>query len=115
MKLNVDLENHSYPIYIERNAIQKVHKYIPVSRKIAIITDTGVPENGSILSKNNARILFICTIPQGEPSKCFDQYKKLLEEMISHNMSRKDAIIAVGGGVVGDLAGFVLCKLHARH
>ena len=43
MKLNVDLENHSYPIYIERNAIQKVHKYIPVSRKIAIITDTGVP------------------------------------------------------------------------
>ena len=57
MKLNVDLENHSYPIYIERNAIQKVHEYIPVSRKIAIITDTGVPENGSILSKNNARIL----------------------------------------------------------
>lgn len=44
MKLNVDLENHSYPIYIERNAIQKVHEYIPVSRKIAIITDTGVPE-----------------------------------------------------------------------
>ena len=42
MKLNVDLENHSYPIYIERNAIQKVHEYIPVSRKIAIITDTGV-------------------------------------------------------------------------
>ena len=44
MKLNVDLQNHSYPIYIERNAIQKVHEYIPVSRKIAIVTDTGVPE-----------------------------------------------------------------------
>lgn len=47
MKLNVDLQNHSYPIYIERNTIQKVHEYIPVTRKIAIITDTGVPENGS--------------------------------------------------------------------
>lgn len=44
MKLNVNLENHSYPIYIERSAIHKVHEYIPVSRKIAIITDTGVPE-----------------------------------------------------------------------
>ena len=44
MKLNVDLQNHSYPIYIERNTIQKVHEYIPVTRKIAIITDTGVPE-----------------------------------------------------------------------
>ena len=107
MKLNVDLENHSYPIYIERNAIQKVHEYIPVSRKIAIITDTGVPEKWVNIVKEQCPDSFICTIPQGEPSKCFDQYKNLLEEMISHNMSRKDAIIAVGGGVVGDLAGFV--------
>lgn len=107
MKLNVDLENHSYPIYIERNAIQKVHEYIPVSRKIAIITDTGVPEKWVNIVKEQCPDSFICTIPQGESSKCFDQYKNLLEEMISHNMSRKDAIIAVGGGVVGDLAGFV--------
>lgn len=107
MKLNVDLENHSYPIYIERNAIQKVHEYIPVSRKIAIITDTGVPEKWVNIVKEQCPDSFIYTIPQGEPSKYFDQYKKLLEEMISHNMSRKDAIIAVGGGVVGDLAGFV--------
>lgn len=107
MKLNVDLENHSYPIYIERNAIQKVHEYIPVSRKIAIITDTGVPEKWVNIVKQQCPDSFVCTIPQGELSKCFDQYKKLLEEMISHNMSRKDAIIALGGGVVGDLAGFV--------
>ena len=107
MKLNVYLENHSYPIYIERNAIQKVHEYIPVSRKIAIITDTGVPEKWVNIVKEQCPDSFICTIPQGEPSKCFGQYKNLLEDMISHNMSRKDAIIAVGGGVVGDLAGFV--------
>ena len=107
MKLNVYLENHSYPIYIERNAIQKVHEYIPVSRKIAIITDTGVPEKWVNIVKEQWPDSFICTSPQGEPSKCFDQYKNLLEDMISHNMSRKDAIIAVGGGVVGDLAGFV--------
>lgn len=107
MKLNVYLENHSYPIYIERNAIQKVHEYIPISRKIAIITDTGVPEKWVNIVKEQCPDSFICTIPQGEQSKCFDQYKHLLEEMISHNMSRKDSIIAVGGGVVGDLAGFV--------
>ena len=107
MKLNVDLQNHSYPIFIERNAIQKVHEYIPVTRKIAIITDTGVPEKWVNIVKEQCPDSFVCTIPQGEPSKCFDQYKHLLEEMIQHNMSRKDAIIAVGGGVVGDLAGFV--------
>ena len=107
MKLNVDLLNHSYPIYIERNAIQKVHEYIPVTRKIAIITDTGVPEKWVQIVKEQCPDSFVCTIPQGEPSKCFNQYKHLLEEMIQHNMSRKDAVIAVGGGVVGDLAGFV--------
>ena len=107
MKLNVDLQNHSYPIFIERNAIQKVHEYIPVTRKIAIITDTGVPEKWVNIVKEQCPDSFVCTIPQGEPSKCLDQYKHLLEEMIQHNMSRKDAIIAVGGGVVGDLAGFV--------
>ena len=68
MKLNVDLENHSYPIYIERNAIQKVHEYIPVSRKIAIITDTGVPEKWINIVKQQCPDSFICTIPQGEPS-----------------------------------------------
>ena len=81
MKLNVYLENHSYPIYIERNAIQKVHEYIPVSRKIAIITDTGVPEKWVNIVKEQCPDSFICTIPQGEPSKCFDQYKNLLEDM----------------------------------
>ena len=107
MKLNVDLQNHSYPIYIERNAIQKVHEYIPVSRKIAIITDTGVPEKWVHIVKEQCPDSFVCTIPQGEPSKRFDQFQILLEKMVEHNMSRKDAIIAVGGGVVGDLAGFV--------
>ncbi len=89
MKLNVDLENHSYPIYIERSVIHKVHEYIPVSRKIAIITDTGVPEKWVNIVKEQCPDSFICTIPQGEPSKCFDQYKNLLEEMISHNMYQK--------------------------
>ena len=71
MKLNVNLENHSYPIYIERSTIHKVHEYIPVSRKIAIITDTGVPEKWVNIVKEQCPDSFICTIPQGEPSKCF--------------------------------------------
>ena len=107
MKLIVDLKEHSYPIYIERNGIEKIHEYLDVNRKIAIITDTGVPKKWVNTIKKQCPDSFICTIPQGEPSKCFDQYKHLLEEMVQHEMTRKDAIIAVGGGVVGDLSGFV--------
>lgn len=107
MKLNVDLKEHSYPIYIEHGGIENVREYIPCNRKIAIITDSGVPAKWVDLVKAQCPDSFVCTIPQGEASKCFEQYKNLLNEMILHDMSRKDAIIAVGGGVVGDLSGFV--------
>ena len=62
MKLNVNLENHSYPIYIERSAIHKAHEYIPISRKIAIITDTGVNEKWVNIVKEQCPDSFICTI-----------------------------------------------------
>lgn len=103
----VDLKDHSYPIYIERNGIEKVKEYIPVHRKIAIITDTGVPIKWVESVQKQCTDSFILTFPQGEQSKCFEQYNALLNQMIEHNMSRSDAIIAIGGGVVGDLAGFV--------
>lgn len=107
MKQIVDLKDHSYPIYIERNGIEKVKEYIPVHRKIAIITDTGVPIKWIEAVQKQCPDSFILTFPQGEQSKCFEQYNALLNQMIEHNMSRSDAIIAIGGGVVGDLAGFV--------
>ncbi len=107
MKQVVDLKDHSYPIYIERNGIEKVKEYIPVQRKIAIVTDTGVPTKWVEVVQKQCPNSFTLTIPQGESSKCFEQYNKLLNQMIEHNMSRSDAIIAIGGGVVGDLAGFV--------
>ena len=107
MMLTVDLKDHSYPIYIGHHGIEKVKDYILCNRKIAIITDSGVPKKWVEIVKAQCPNSFVCTIPQGEASKCFEQYKYLLEQMIQHDMSRKDAIIAVGGGVVGDLSGFV--------
>ena len=47
------------------------------------------------------------TIKQGEASKNFDNYKMLLQKLVEYDFARSDAVIAVGGGVVGDLAGFV--------
>ena len=57
--------------------------------------------------KKQAKEGYICVIPQGEQSKCFDNYKMLLEKMVEYSFTRTDCVIAVGGGVVGDLSGFV--------
>ena len=55
---------------------------------------------------STARDGVICTVEQGEGSKSPENFSKLLQTMLEHNFSRRDCVVAVGGGVVGDLAGF---------
>lgn len=107
MQLNVNLKDCAYPITIQRNALNNIQETIQTNRKIMIITDSGVPQKWIDIVSSQCLDSFIVTIPNGEQSKCFKQYEELLLEAIEHEMTRKDAIIALGGGVVGDLAGFV--------
>lgn len=107
MKLIVDLKERVYPIIIEKGAISNIKETINVNRKIAIISDSGVPDQWIDLVYQQCPNAFVIRFPQGEESKCLAQYQYLLEQCIEHEMTRKDAIIAIGGGVTGDLSGFV--------
>ena len=49
----------------------------------------------------------LAQVPQGEKAKSFEVYSSLLAKLLENGFSRKDLVIALGGGVVGDLAGFV--------
>lgn len=107
MKLNVNLTDKNYDIIIEDNLLNDIKKYLDVAKRYFIITDSGVPE---IYLKTLLNQLPNCDyyiIPQGEKSKNFDNYKILLGELLKKGYSRKDNVIALGGGVVGDLSGFV--------
>ena len=96
-----------YDIILERGALNKASSYINLNRKCLIVTDSGVPYEYAEAIKKQAKEGYICVIPQGEKSKCFDNYKMLLEKMVEYSFTRTDCVIAVGGGVVGDLSGFV--------
>ena len=56
--------------------------------------------------KSVGKQFFTFTFPAGENSKSLSTVQNLYEELINNNFERKDVILAVGGGVVGDLAGF---------
>lgn len=78
------------------------------SDKILIVTD----ENISALYLNEVAELFsgkvyTVTIPAGENGKNLDNYKRIIEFLYEKDFSRKDYVVALGGGVVGDLSGFV--------
>lgn len=113
MKMVVDLKEHSYPIYIERgilrNASEKI-KEIYDGRKIMIISDDRVYSYYGESLKEELSGSFECyetVIPHGEPSKNFQTLPGVYSSLLAAKISRTDLIIALGGGVVGDLAGFV--------
>lgn len=106
MSVRVELGEKSYDIIIDRGALARAGELLNLNRKVLIVTDSGVPE---IYSKTVAACCAdakIVTFVQGEQAKCFANLETLCREMLSHGMTRSDCVVAVGGGVVGDLAGF---------
>ena len=89
--------------YIGNNG--KISKY----DKILTITDENVKEHQLYDFKRDTKLKNLCTfvIKAGEESKDMDVYTEIMEFCIKNGLMRKSLIIALGGGVVGDLAGFV--------
>ncbi|MBO5066548.1 MAG: 3-dehydroquinate synthase [Clostridia bacterium] len=106
MILTVKTSVNNYDIVLQRGVINNIADFCDITKKALIITDDGVPEvySKTVASQFNKSV--IKTIPQGEKSKNFDTYKELLEILNENEFSRKDCVVAVGGGVVGDLSGF---------
>lgn len=95
-----------YDIYLERGAIGNIGKFLKLDRKVLVVTDSGVPSEYSKTVAEQCKEAHIVTVPQGESSKSFENYKMLLSKMVEYSFTRSDCVIAVGGGVVGDLSGF---------
>lgn len=110
MILKVNLTNAndtSYDVVIERHALDKVGKYINLRRKVLVITDRGVPIEYANAVCNASDYPVRVTIEPGEESKSLENFDSLLKIMLDNGFTRTDCVVAVGGGVVGDLAGFV--------
>lgn len=107
MIIKVETSASEYNIYLERGALQKSGEYLDLNRKVLIVTDSGVPEIYAKTVAAQCKTPFVVTIPMGEASKSFENYKMLLSKMVEFGFTRTDCVVAVGGGVVGDLSGFV--------
>lgn len=104
----------SYKIFIEKGIIEKLPEYLDVfslGQKYAIITDSGTKKiHGEKLLKIFKKTGISATIfsfKAGEKSKSLKTLEHLAEKMIAKNFTRKDVVIALGGGVVGDIAAFL--------
>ena len=108
MIIPVRLGQASYDIEVSRGAIfRAAEKIMKKDRKVCVVTDSGVPKEYSdkiLASLGDGAILHV--FPAGEESKTFDTLLGVLRTMLDAGFSRSDCVVALGGGVVGDLAGF---------
>ncbi len=113
IKMNMKLGNKGYPIYValDFSKLSKVWPNTQRNEKIMVITDSNVKniycdECIEELSKTGAQV-FQYVIPAGEKSKNLNTVANIYRELISHKFDRNSALAALGGGVVGDITGFV--------
>ena len=107
MKLTMKLNRSGYDIILKRGCLRNLHQFTNVqNRKVFVLTDSGVPAQYAQTVADQCPDSTVYTVPQGEGSKSLKVYGQVLQAMLEFGMTRKDLLVAVGGGVVGDLGGF---------
>jgi 3-dehydroquinate synthase len=102
----MNLGDDSYDIVVERGILARANEYLNLDRRVLVVTDSGVPAEYARIVAEQCKNGIICTVDEGEESKSIDGFSRLLQAMLDNGFSRKDCVVAVGGGVVGDLSGF---------
>ena len=110
--LSLTLERHSYPIYIGTGLIQQIKYFEPhiKGQHIVIVSNTTVaPLYAEVLQKTLSPLnkkISLLILPDGEVYKAWGTLNKIFDHLIEHQADRSTTLIALGGGVIGDMTGF---------
>ena len=112
--INVNLDSCSYEIYIKNGIVNKISSLLSKkteNNKVLIVADIFFKD--SIVKKiisdlnNNYYIVHVYFMNAGKGNKNFNELLKIYAILEENNLARDSTILAVGGGVIGDLAGFI--------
>jgi 3-dehydroquinate synthase len=110
--VNVALGERSYPIYIGDGLLTRAELLLPsLPQKIAaVVTNVTVAKHylgklTAVLDKQGVEVVPI-ELPDGEGYKNWETLNKIFDALLSHHCERNTPVIALGGGVIGDVAGF---------
>ncbi|MBT2677716.1 3-dehydroquinate synthase [Bacillus sp. ISL-35] len=112
-QVNIVTSTNSYPVYIGSGAIHLLNDFIQKAAdsytSIMVITDETVAKHHLDSFRESAGLsrFIVKIVPSGEKAKTFDVYYDCLSYALENKLDRKSLIISLGGGAVGDLAGFV--------
>lgn len=104
--ITLNLGDRTYNILVRRGCLKSASEFMNLDRRVLVVTDDGVPPEYAKTVASQCKLPEIVTLPQGERTKSFESYRELLLKMLELGFTRRDCVVAVGGGVIGDLAGF---------
>lgn len=112
--ISVDLTSDSYQIYVGHHLLAQAGKLIrshTSGSKILLVTHPDLNKlfGSELLTSLESAGYSVTTasVPIGEHAKSFESYQKLVSILAEHRFTREDIVVGLGGGVIGDLAGFV--------
>lgn len=110
LTLSVPLGTRTYPIYIGPGLLGQsihYHRHIPASQVMVITNETVAPyyldKVQSALAEKEVRVL---VLPDGEEYKTLETLNLIIEALLQNHFNRRCTLVALGGGVIGDLVGF---------
>ncbi len=111
--LHVELNENSYPLLVGAGILNRIGEFLKScakSTKALLVTDTSVNHRYAPLVLENLKSagfdVALVDVPVGEESKSLEQFARIQDSLVENQLDRGSTLIALGGGVVGDLVGF---------
>jgi len=95
-----------YDVIIEKGCLKRAEELLSLQRKVLVLTDSGVPSKYADSIASQCKDATVFCMEAGEENKTLATVEKILALMLEKGFSRGDCVVAVGGGIVGDVAGF---------
>jgi 3-dehydroquinate synthase len=105
--ITVPLKERSYNILIQKGLLSQVEDYLSTEKDYIIITDQNIPKKYIEQLTTKLNVLKVYVETPGESLKCAEKAFTLIEDMLDNSFPKSITIIALGGGVIGDFAGFI--------
>jgi len=115
--VNVSTPGGQYPIHISPGRLDRIHESVPGDATSLVIVTNPTVDNlfgdrvRQALASTGKSVTTVC-VPDGEQYKDWQTLNLIFDHMLGHQLDRRTVIVALGGGVVGDMAGFaaaVIC------
>jgi 3-dehydroquinate synthase len=109
--INVDLDERAYPIYIGDSILEDqalINQQVKSSQVLIVTNETIAPLYLATIEKKLTDVdLDVLVLPDGERYKSLDSFNQIITRLMEKRFNRTCLLIALGGGVIGDLTGFV--------